>query len=346
MHILSHAQTHGTPLIEGEQVTFVWAGPVAPRLIADFNDWEDGEPCYLTAAGPELWTYTLTLPHAAYIEYAYLLDEKRQPDPWNRRITSNGMGKTNHYFYMPGGAPTPLIKKQRTLPAGTVNRHSITAPDMVADNKRLVYLYHPPTATPTPLLVVFDGWDYYRRAKLPTIVDNLITEERIRPLSLALVQNGGQARFIEYACSESVLGFLVHYVLPLAQQELNLLDLKAHPGTYGVLGASMGGLLALYTALRMPNIFGHSLSQSGAFRLGDYPTVVHNLVSDGPTHPLNIWMDVGLFEWLLEPNREMAALLRKRGYSVQYHEYPSGHNYPAWRNAVGTGLETLFPPQI
>ena len=43
-------------------------------------------------------------------------------------------------------------------------------------------------------------------------------------------------------------------------------------------------------------------------------------------------MDVGRYEWLLEPNRRLHELLGERGYDVTYHEYNAGHNYPAWRD--------------
>ena len=70
----------------------------------------------------------------------------------------------------------------------------------------------------------------------------------------------GETRFIR-ACGESTLLFVAAQVLPLARAHLNLLDPAKHPGAYGVLGASMGGLMALYTGLRLPRIFGHVLSQ-------------------------------------------------------------------------------------
>jgi enterochelin esterase family protein len=38
----------------------------------------------------------------------------------------------------------------------------------------------------------------------------------------------------------------------------------------------------------------------------------------------------------------MAKLLTRKGYEVTYREYNGGHNYPAWRDDVWRGLETLF----
>ena len=232
---LERAQ-EGTPIIDDEMATFVWHGPKAPQLIGDFTDWEHGSPQTLTQVAQEVWIRTLTLPRDAYIEYTYWQDNERVPDPLNPHTTPDGFGHDDHFFYMPGAAPTPLTRRRRNVPHGTVTRHVIEAEFLVAGGKRTVYLYHPPTPEPCPLLVVLDGQDYRRRAKLTNVVDNLIAQGRIRPVALALVYHGGKARFIEYACSETTVGFLVSHVLPLAQAELNLVDIHTSPGAYGILG--------------------------------------------------------------------------------------------------------------
>lgn len=104
----------------------------------------------------------------------------------------------------------------------------------------------------------------------------------------------------------------------------------------------MGGLMATYTGLRLPHLFGRVFSQSGAFYFDEYETVVGELVRHGPLRPLRFFMDVGQFEWLLEPNRRMHTLLSERGYPVAYHEFAGGHNYPSWRNNLWRGLQWLF----
>lgn len=72
---------------------------------------------------------------------------------------------------------------------------------------------------------------------MTVIVDNLIAQKRIRPVALAMLHNGGRVRFVEYGCSDVTLALLVETVLPLARQHLKLVDIKKHPGSYGVLGA-------------------------------------------------------------------------------------------------------------
>jgi enterochelin esterase-like enzyme len=41
----------------------------------------------------------------------------------------------------------------------------------------------------------------------------------------------------------------------------------------------------------------------------------------------------------------MHNLLTIRGYPVIYREYHAGHNYPAWRDDIWRGLETLYAPE-
>jgi enterochelin esterase family protein len=341
--LLQRARTEGTPIVDGEHVTFVFEGRKPPVLRGDFNDWStDQAPSWRRRRGG-FWTANMSFPEDAYIEYVFGPDEARLFDPYNPRLVSNGVGQFNNYFHMPSAVPTLLVHRRRGLPQGRVTRHLVPAEEWAVGRERAVYLYAPPVSTPVPLVVVYDGPDYLRRARLPVILDNLIAQQRIRPIALAMVANGGRARSVEYACNDSTLMFLLEAILPLASQELNLLDPATHLGAYGVLGASMGGLMALFTGLRLPDLFGRVLSQSGAFHFEDYETVPGTLVRHRISPGLRIWMDVGRYEWLLDSNRRMASLLEENGYAVTYQEANAGHNYTSWRNTVGRGLETLFP---
>jgi enterochelin esterase family protein len=205
-----------------------------------------------------------------------------------------------------------------------------------------VHFYQPSTEEPSPLLVVWDGQDYLRRARITRIVDNLIHEGRIRPIALAMVEHGRQARMVEYGCSEIVAGFAVGKLLEAARQRLKLVDIEREPGAYGILGASMGGLMALYVGLRAPRVFGKVLSQSGAFSLGEHDMPVWDLLRLADPQSLKIWMDVGHYEWLLETNRRMAGRLTEGGFSFAFQEYYGGHNYTSWRNELADGLLYAF----
>ena len=334
-----------TPIIDGHTVTFVWSGKNPPLLVGDFTGWDLGNSITMDMREPGIWTHQLVFPDDAYIEYGYLRREKSFLDPRNPRVKSNGIGGFNNYFCMPSYNPTHLNRKNRKLPLGTVTSHSLPTEYLIHGKERMVHLYQPACTEPVSLVVVWDGQDYLRRMHLNYIVDHLIYQGRIQPLALAFVENGGQrSRMVEYACSDATLIFLMTKVLPLTKTELNLIDIDAFPGAYGVLGASMGGLMALYTGVRVPHVFGQVLSQSGAFPGPGFESVVSDLLKKGDIRPLKIWMDVGAYDLagLLDSNRKMYSTLFQNGYPVDYREYHAGHNYPAWGDDIWRGLEVLF----
>ena len=354
-NLLGHLKTYGNPIIDDDLATFVWLGDTHPYLIGEFNNWgwtPTGErvPAAMTEVEKGVWVHTTRLPRDAYIEYYWSIDltedDQRAPDPHNRHKITNGMGKFNYYFAMPDWQPTPLTRVAKGVPRGKVSHFDLkkVAADFYLP-KRDVWLYAPPTDAAVPLLVVWDGRDYLRRAKITEIVDNLIHQGKMQPIAIAMIENAREYRMVEYMNGEMAVLMAGQYVLPLAQQELNLLDIDQHPGSYGVVGASMGGLMAMYTARRLPQIFGRVISQSGAFLFEVRPgqdDLFKFLVKTQPPLGAKIWQDVGRFEWLLETNRQTNALLKERGYDVTYHEYQGGHNYTSWRNVLPQALMTVF----
>lgn len=342
--LLTRAKAEGTPLIDGDQVTFVWAGREA-KLLGDFNHWAMEVPLVeMVQVEPDVWAVTLPLPVDAYFEYRFLADGQYLPDPLNSRQADDGMGHVNSFFWMPKAVDTPLGMPQPNVSQGKITQQRIQGYGYVVGDDRTVHFYQPPVTEAVPLLVVFDGSGYMHKAKLPTIVDNLIAQGRIRPIALAMVDPGGQGRAVEYACSDTTTAFIIKCVLPAAQQHLNLIDVSHSVGAYGMMGASMGGLMSTYIAHRAPEIFGHVLCQSGAFGSDFlyYRSVIYDLIRYAPKPDIKLWMDAGLQEWFIKPNREIVPLLQERGYDVTYVEHTSGHNYPSWRNILWRGLEHLY----
>jgi len=331
------------PMINGTTVTFLWHGETAPHFISDLHGWEDNpEPLKEIEKG--IWSISFDLAENAYLEYAFYepKTKKRFPDPLNKKTIYNGVGSYNYYFYMTAAQPTPYARISGHGLRGRVTRHKLASEFVTASQERPLYLYHPPVDVAVPLLVVYDGPDYFRRGRLTEIVDNLIAAKRIQPLALAFIQNGGPARTVEYGCSEATLAFLVGSLLPFVSQQANILEAGNNPGVHGVMGASMGGLMSMYTALRLPHIFGRALCQSGAYHLWHLETVAMQLVRYQPKPPVKLWMDCGQMDFLLDSNRAMAALLKEQGYDLTYRENGGAHNYTTWRNACVEGMETLF----
>jgi enterochelin esterase-like enzyme len=229
--------------------------------------------------------------------------------------------------------------------SGQLSEHHIESQHLLIGGSRRVRLYQPATTEASPLLVVFDGQDYTDQGDIIGLIEGMVAEKEIRPLALALLDHAGQGRVVEYL-SDSTYAVVCQQVLPLAQQNLQLLPEQANGiGQYGLLGASMGGLIALNVGARAPHIFGKVIRQSGAFGMrGGLEPLLLSYIRHAPPPPLQVWLDVGLHEFLLEPNRRMRNLLAERGYAVEYREFEGGHNYPDWRNALRQGLRHLFPP--
>jgi len=331
------------PVIAGNRATLYWQGSNAPQVISDLHGWEN-VPQKMNRLEKDLWAYSMRVSPTAYIEYAFFDPHTKQrlQDPLNTNTVYNGFGSDNHFFYMPEAHPTELARRNLQIPHGRITRHIVNA-DAITDNAhRVIHLYHPPSREPAPLLIVYDGADYLKRARLNYIVDNLIHQKRIRPIAIAFLQNGGVNRSVEYACSDAVLLWLAGVVLPFAHKRLNLLDILHHPGAFGVLGASYGGLMSVYTGLRMPDIFGRVLCQSGVFELEGRDFSAVDLIRAHQAQKLNLWMDIGEYDSLLEDNRRMQPIFREHGYDVNYHEFSGGHNYTCWRDDVSHGLELLF----
>lgn len=348
MSLLERAQREGNPVIDGRTATFVWVGKTPPILAGDFSRWQKGSRTVRWKQAGDIWTAKLEFPADAYVEYAFFEsedDDSRIRDPLNKRRVWNGVNNYNHTFYMPEAKPSPLLSVRRGVPRGKVTRYEIDSHWISHRKTRRLYLYEPPNATaPYPLIVVWDGPDYYKRGRLTRIVDNLIAQKRIVPVGLAMIDNGKAARTSEYMMNEATLLWLEHFVLPFAREHLRLNDPAEKPGSWGVLGASMGGLMSLYTGLRMPHIFGNVLAQSGAFQfdVAGRPLPIFELIQLGAKQPVRIWQDVGKLEFLREANVLMYEALKSRGYEVQYSEFSAGHNYTAWANSLWRGLEWLF----
>lgn len=349
---LQKARETGSPIIDGNEVTFFWEGRSAPILISDANRWDEKanlfkrlSPRLQSATAKSVWYYTLNLPRDAYIEYAFYdpITQKRFLDPLNRRTVSNGLGNRNNFFYMPDTMPSPFTMRRADVPVGALTSHPVETKWLRDDYEREIIFYRPPVKEPVPLLVVYDGQDYLQRGKLTTVIDNLVADRRMQPVAIAFLPGAGRWRNVEYACSDGTLLWLDQIVLPLANEKLNLIDFHEQPGAFGVLGASLGGTMALYTGLRMPDVFGSVLMQSGAFMIESRNFVVVDLIRHGQAKDIDIWMDIGQLDGLLEDNRDMHRLLQEREYAVSYREFSGGHNYTAWRDDLWRGLEVIFP---
>jgi enterochelin esterase family protein len=216
-----------------------------------------------------------------------------------------------------------------------------------------VTLYRPArfrTSRRYPLLIVHDGQDYLRFARFKTVLDNLIHQRDIAGMVVAITHPPD--RMEQYRDSEQHARYLAEELVPSLERDLPLLGT---PAGRGLMGASLGAVASLSTAIRYPRFFGRLLLQSGSFAFSDIGThdrsplfdPIADMVNEYRADPFpvvdRIFMSCGTFESLIYENRSLVPLLRGTGMKLRFVEARDGHNWENWRDRLREGLAFLFP---
>lgn len=333
--------------VSGTTVTFTPPAG-ATGLIGDFTDW------YKRSALPTRGeAVTLTLPRGAWVEYAWIDDAGEAfADPDNPQKSLNPWWNYPRAVQV-GEYPFHLLwggqfwqAEQTDIPRGKAER--LAWEGQVFAGKRRGYIYTPPDYTPErtfPVYYIQDGVAFYRTGKLTDLLEKALYQGLIESAVLVFVEP--LERNEEYYLNDHYYEFLMTEVLPQVEGTYSV---SREASGRGLWGASLGGLISLYTAWQHPETFGRVVSHSGCFiaepegRQGstiNTTTAREWLREQLPSRPptsLNISLDTGVLEWLTAPNRRMAATLQDLCVTHQYREYPSGHNWVSWKNALAEAL--------
>lgn len=322
--------------VRGQQVTFLPPAGAA-ALVGDFTDWRK-KPALPVVGGAPI---TLTLPRGAWVEYAWL-DAAGQafPDPDNAQKSLNPWWPYPRAAVVGEYVRHPLWQLPDATQKGTA--HRLTWPGEVFPGTRRAIVYTPhghDPARPTPVYYVQDGVAFYRTGRLGEVMDRAVEAGLATGAVLVFVEPGD--RSVEYYLNDSYLDFLRQEVFPRVEGEYATVSER------GLWGASLGGLISLHLGAGHPDLFSRVVSHSGAFiaRPGATdPDGTINTTTAGewlrerleatPPRHLRVSLDTGVLEWLTAPNRRMAASLADLGTEHQYREYPSGHNWVTWRDAL------------
>lgn len=335
-------QADGSPLRTGDSLVFAYLpdGP-APKSVeigGDFLGWSGWRPM---ARFGDAYAYILEhVPTDARVEYKFRIDAVETLDPLNSVQVDNGVGGRNSVAVMPGYRGVEIPK-----PGAKVE--SLQFKSTLAANSRPMHVYTPPSYAldPTrryPTLYVHDGGAYLRNAHLADIAEGLMRSGRIGEAIIVFVDPVD--RFNEYARSAMFTRVVIEELVPFVDARWR--TMRAASGR-AVLGASMGGLIALHLAFTHPETFGGAASQSGALSMPD-----GSLLRDIERAPRKavegLYVDVGLYDLrrgehgLLEVNREARGILEAKRYPLHYHEFSGGHNWTSWRDQLPALLQYLL----
>ncbi|MFC7302954.1 enterochelin esterase [Streptomyces monticola] len=370
-------EADGSPLLEPDPqdtgrmvVTFVWRGTDAtravlalPNKIVDPADPAGNLMARVPGTGVWHWsvrmrrdwraTYTIGVdegggPASGSPEYWRWLRAQQRPDPFNPHTLQRRWSEAPAACVELPDAPRGDDWRVRSdVRCGAVSVHTVRSEHL--GNERRVWVYEPPggaaQTADLPVLVLFDGEAWQPALGLATLLDNLIADGRIPPL-VALLPEALDVgtRWRELGCEDRFVGFLTDELLPWAKGWLPVTD---DPARTVLAGQSLGGLTAVYAALRAPHRFGNALSQSGSFWWPDGrpgAELVTRLAAESPRLPVRLRLSAGEQEWVLLPaTRRLRDTLRERGYAdATYREFNGGHDYLCWRTELADGLVELL----
>ena len=359
-----------TPLITSDTTAvLLWKGEAeSVSVLGDMGEWAEALPL-TRLAGTDIWHRQLELEPDARLEYLFMVDEASEgfgaellgvPDPKNPNRVLSGFGPFSE-LAMPGYPYDPVFDPVRDGTPGSfdgLDRH--TLPEGVLPYVHEIAVYTPPEGSgegPLPLVVFTDGFDYVEFAHVPAVLDDLIRRGEIEPVVAAFVdppnRHGADApnRTTEYGFNDAFVAFLADELVPFLDAHY---PTRRDPAQRLIVGASYGGLNAVYTAFQRSDVFGLAYSQSGYHSL-QADRMIRQLERQ-PVAPIRLVVDIGTYEgtvgagWLdpaetdfVAANRRLRDALEARGYDVLYAEQPEGHTWGNWRGHVPRALRHFFP---
>lgn len=259
---------------------------------------------------------------------------------------------------MPNAPKQPYITDRENVENGALLVTSIESEILCEERKITVHTPANYNATkPHNLLIIFDGESYgarpnrWSRIPTPTIMDNLLAENKITPTVTVLVWSMGKRS--SDLISEEFGDFIALELIPWARSAYNI-DTDADKVVLA--GSSRGGFAASFIALRHSDVIGNVLSQSGSYWIKGTEDENHwiypedngkliDLYKQSERLPIKFYMDVGLYDAgasMLGMNRQFRDILEVKGYEVDYREFKGGHNYVNWRGTLSDGLISLI----
>ncbi len=319
----------GTPMIDGTTVHFLYYGPEAQRVVltGEFTQWGRRGLPLTPLAKTGIFYHSMEIRGPVRVEYKFIVDGQWKLDPFCPNKVDNGIGEQNSFFVVGDLQEPAELEWIPTIPHGRVEEFDFKS--KVLHNSRRVYVYLPPdyaadSAQRFPTLYVHDGGEYLTRARLATVLDNLVHGREVPALVVVMVDPVDRAR--EYWANEDYGRFTEEELIPYIDEHYRTLAQRA---ARGVMGASLGGLISTYLALSRPHLFSKVGGQSSAFFLEQekITALVRPL-----SVPIAFYFDVGKYEPQFIPaHRRLVPLLEAKGCPCFFQELAGGHNWTSWR---------------
>ena len=342
---LSH---HTAPVIEGDSVHFLYRG--TGKVVAvpgEMNRWNPSDAVMQRVARTDFFYRTYSFPLTSRVEYKIWVDSTWKLDSLNPRKARGGYGE-NSDLWMPDYSSPSTSEFRPDIPRGTIDTIWFSSKHL---NRRYPVLVYTPPGTKRrqrlPVVYVTDGGEYISLGKMNNVLDNLITEGRIRPVLGVFVdprtdpRNAAtNERMTDYSANTKFLDFLEKELAPYIETKY---PAARRADDRLIMGASMGGLISTYAVLKRPQFFHNCAAQSPAYLMAD--SAVIQLLKTKRTVKANIYIDTGTISDTQIEARRVKRMLQDKGARLIYAEYPEGHNWTNWRARLENIFQYFFPPK-
>jgi enterochelin esterase family protein len=328
------------PVLEEDTLAHLFYRGQAERVAVagDMNAWSNASTPLQRIEGTDVWHVLLRLPSDARLDFKLVINDSLWIlDPRTPGTVLSGFGP-NSELRMPAFVEPQELRVHADTPRGRILDSVFAGQD--AGTQRSIRIYLPAGYTgsggPYPLLLVHDGLEYLSLARMDIVLDNLISWKRIPPLIAVFVPPGRRSDEYAGAGMETFAHYIAHELVPWLDERFAIDPRRQRRA---VMGASNGGNISLFQALKCPQTFG----LVGAQSTNVVPAVL-NGYSTAEQLPERICLDIGTYDIpvLVPLVREFKATLEKRGTQFRFREVNDGHSWGNWRAHLGDMLMYLF----
>lgn len=317
----------------------------APQVRGQMNAWSEHPDARMRRVRAALWGRFMRLPtgrHAYKLLYPGAQGEQLWfTDPASRHIEWDGfdtgsVGAFNSVVYEGQG------------PRGSRMVWWPRFASELMQNEREVYVHLPAgydaeLTRRYPVLIVQDGNESIVRSQFHEVADAYVAAGG-EPVILVFVALPTQAdRLAEYtmasagARGDAYVEFLATELVPALDASFRT---RAEPGSRGVMGASLGGLISFWAALEYPGTFEYTGGMSSSFFWED--DLMLREVERRGCQGLGYYIDSGSPADNADVTRAMKQLLERMGCDMEHVEQPGAtHDWSFWRGRFPNVLRTF-----
>ena len=332
-----------SPLVENDRVIFVYKGSAKRvEVVGDFTGWSPRGLVMRELPDSDVKYLIRGFRPGARVEYKLIADGEWKDDPLNPEKIDNGVGSFNSVFALPGYRAAVLPGEAQDFLRGRLESAEVPT-RLLEGGRRKVQVYLPPGYAQSgeryPVLYLQDGADYLRRARAAHVAEDLIQRRAVKPFVVVFVDPANRTK--EYWASDQFADFMATELVPFVDARYRT---RPERDARALLGASLGSVISVWTALRHPDLFARVGGQSSAFWIDDERVVsaLARLERAERGRPFRFYFDAGTMESPWEVSRRVQAALRGKGYPVTYREFEAGHNWTAWRDNLAAALTALW----